>query len=67
MKGYSNQLIEKHRFIKRLEDSGHSEEEVEKAKHEFDRLISFEQFLSIAGVESSIATVNWYFCCCFGS
>lgn len=60
MKGFSNQLIEKHRFVKHLEESGRSEEDVKKAKHDFDRLISFEQFLNIAGLELSIATVSWY-------
>lgn len=61
MKGFSNQLIEKHRYVKQLEESGCSDEDVEKAKDEFDRLINCKQFLDVAGLESSIAAVSWYF------
>lgn len=58
MKGFSNQLIEKHRYIKQLEDPCHSREEIEKAKSEFDCLISVEQFLNVAGLEPSLIQVN---------
>ena len=58
MKGFSNQLIEKHRFLKRLEESSKSREEIEKAKSEFDGLISLEQFLNVAGLESSLIEVR---------
>ena len=60
MKGFSNQLIEKHRYVKLLEKSGCSDQDVERAKHEFDSLISCKQFLDVAGLESSIAAVSYF-------
>ena len=61
MKGFSNQLIEKHRHVKHLETAGYSEEDVEKSKQEFDRLISCKQFLDVAGLELSTTTVSCFF------
>ncbi len=58
MKGFSNQLIEKHRFMKQLEESSYSREDTEKMKHEFDSLINFEQFLNVAGLEPSPVQVS---------
>jgi len=60
MKGFSNQLIEKHRFLKQLDESSKSRGDIEKAKSEFDGLISFEQFLNVAGLESPLIEVSQY-------
>ena len=67
MKGFSNQLIEKHRYLKYyLEEYEDSQESVEKIKSELDKLISLQQFLNITGLQatttkvSKVLSVSWF-------
>lgn len=57
MKGFSNQLIEKHRYINYCKEDV-SEVALEKVKTEFDRLINLEQFLSVAGLQEPTSKVG---------
>lgn len=59
MKGFSNQLFEKHRYLKCCFDG--SEVSPEKGvRCELDKLISVEQFLSVTGVQASTTKVKFY-------
>jgi hypothetical protein len=61
MKGFSNQLLEKHRYLKYFleEDEGScSHLTLEKVKEEFDKLINLQQFLTIAGLQPATSKVN---------
>lgn len=60
MKGFSNQLMEKHRYLKYfLEYEGGSFLSVEKVKSEFDRVIDLQQFLNVAaGLHPATAKVS---------
>lgn len=58
MKGFSNQLIQKHHYIKYLlEENEYSGASLEKVKSEFDKLISLQQFLSVSGLQQSSTKV----------
>lgn len=59
MKGFSNQLIEKHRYLKYyIEEYEDSQESVEKVKRELDKLISLQQFLNITGLQATTTKVK---------
>lgn len=59
MKGFSNQLIEKHRYLKALDQFDCSSEEfLLKVKHQFDELINLEQFLNIISLQPSAVKVS---------
>ena len=56
MKGFSNQLMEKHRYLKYCEDEL-DEATSEKVRSEFDSLINLQQFLVVVGLEEAAAKV----------
>lgn len=61
MKGFSNQLIEKHRYLKYFmeEYEGPSWHlSLEKIKSEFDRLINLKTFLKVAGLQPASIKVR---------
>ncbi len=63
MKGFSNQLVEKHRYIKHYLEEEEEEEKnsLEKIKREFDRLVNFQQFLTVAGLQPASKKVSAFF------
>ena len=59
MKGFSNQLLEKHRYLKHLsEDSLDHTLSLEKIKQEFDQLINLQLFLDVTGLQPCTAKVS---------
>lgn len=57
MKGFSNQLIEKHRSLKYCEEEL-EDVALEKVRSEFDELISLHLFLSVTGLQESTSRVR---------
>ena len=62
MKGFSNQLIEKHRYLKYyLEECEVTpQESLEKVKSELDKLINMQQFLTVTGLQSATSKVRLF-------
>lgn len=63
MKGFSNQLLEKHKYLKYFlgEYEGSSSHlSLEKVKREFDQLINLKQFLNVAGLQPATTKVRWH-------
>ncbi len=60
MKGFSNQLIEKHRYLKYCleEYEDISQDSLEKVKCELDKLINLQQFLNVTGLHSTTTKVR---------
>lgn len=57
MRGFSRQLLLKHQHLKELpEDYG--QDVIENIKKQLDELISLEQFLTVAGIETKSIKVG---------
>lgn len=58
MKGFSNQLVEKHRYLKDCEDEL-DQATLERVGSQFDNLINLQQFLAVVGLGEVTAKVCW--------
>lgn len=58
MKGFSNQLIEKHRYIRYISDGNSSPSSLQKISRDFDKLINLQQFLHVIDLHPDAVKVR---------